>query len=121
MRPDVAQEVREWLERAAEDMREAEHDLTAAPPLLRGAVFHCQQVAEKVLKAFLTAHDRPFRKTHDLEELGREATTIDRGLSAVVDKASDLTPYAWRFRYPGIPAAPTEEEATDAVAIARDA
>ena len=35
MRPEVAAEVREWLERAADDLREAEHDLTAAPPLAR--------------------------------------------------------------------------------------
>ena len=40
MQPEVAAEVREWLERAADDLREAEHDLTAATPLLRGAVFH---------------------------------------------------------------------------------
>ena len=26
---------------------------------------------EKALKAFLSWHDRPFRKTHSIEELGR--------------------------------------------------
>jgi hypothetical protein len=30
MHPEVAAEVREWLERAADDLREANHDLTAA-------------------------------------------------------------------------------------------
>jgi HEPN domain-containing protein len=49
MQPEMAAEVREWLERAADDLREAEHDLTAVQPLVRGAVFHCQQAAEKAL------------------------------------------------------------------------
>jgi len=70
MRPDLLAEVRDWVQRAVEDLREAEHDLTAEPPPLRGAVFHCQQAAEKALKAFLTAHEEPFRKIHDLDECG---------------------------------------------------
>jgi hypothetical protein len=34
------------------------------------AVFHCRQAAEKAMKGFLARHDVPFRKTHDLEEIG---------------------------------------------------
>jgi HEPN domain-containing protein len=120
MRPEVAAEVREWLERAADDLREAEHDLTAAPPLLRGAVFHSQQAAEKALKAFLAAHNCPFPKTHDLDEIGRPVMALDPSLATVVDRAKDLTPYAWRFRYPGAPAAPTEDETREALTLARD-
>jgi HEPN domain-containing protein len=120
MRPEVAAEVREWLERAADDLREAEHDLTAAPLLARGAVFHCQQAAEKALKAFLSAHERPFPRTHDLDELGRVVVALDSTLATVVDRAKDLTPYAWRFRYPGAPLAPTEDETREALALARE-
>ncbi|MBV9280678.1 MAG: HEPN domain-containing protein, partial [Chloroflexi bacterium] len=116
----VAAEVREWLERAADDLREAEHDLGADPPLVRGAVFHSQQAAEKALKAFLAAHDRPFRKTHDLDEVGRAVTALDSTLATVVDRAKDLTPYAWRFRYPGAPVAPTEDETREALTLARE-
>jgi HEPN domain-containing protein len=83
MQPVVAAEVREWLERAADDLREAAHDLTAAPLLVRGAVFHCQQAAEKALKAFLAAHERPFRRTHDLDELGIAVVALDATLVAV--------------------------------------
>lgn len=101
-------------------MREAEHDLTATPPLVRGAVFHCQQAAEKALKAYLTAQEQPFRKTHDLEELGRTVATRDPSLTDLMDRAADLTPYAWRFRYPGTPVAPTSEEGRDALALARE-
>ncbi len=119
MQPEVAVEVREWLERAADDLREAEHDLTAAPLLARGAVFHSQQAAEKALKAFLAAHERAFRRTHDLDELGMAVVALDSTLAAVVDGAKDLTPYAWRFRYPGAPLAPTDDEGREALALAR--
>lgn len=66
-----AAEVRAWLTRAAADVRAAEHDQTAMPPLAGDSVFHAQQAIEKCLKAFLTSHDRRFRKTHDLVELGQ--------------------------------------------------
>jgi len=120
MRPEVAAEVREWLERAVDDLREAEHDLTAAPPLVRGSVFHSQQAAEKALKAFLAAHDHPFPKTHDLDSLGTAVVALDPTLATAVDRAKDLTPYAWRFRYPGTPLAPTEDETRKALALARE-
>lgn len=120
MRPEVVAEVREWLERAADDLREAEHDLTAAPPLLRGAVFHSQQAVEKALKGFLAAHERPLPRTHDLDELGIAVVALDATLAAVVDGAKDLTPYAWRFRYPGAPLAPAEDETREALALARE-
>ena len=37
----------------------------------------CQQAAEKSLKAFLTWHERAFRRTHELEELGEDYRAID--------------------------------------------
>lgn len=60
----------------AEDRRAADVDLTVDPPLLADALFHCQQVVEKALKGFLTWHDRPFRKVHDLREIVAEAAEI---------------------------------------------
>ena len=63
-------ETREWLQKASLDLRGAQIDLAADPPLLEDALFHCQQTVEKTLKAFLAWHDQPFRKTHSLEELG---------------------------------------------------
>lgn len=63
-------DTRGWLLKARGDLRGAEVDLAAAPPLTEDAAFHCQQAAEKTLKAFLAWHDVPFRKTHDLAEIG---------------------------------------------------
>lgn len=118
--PARAAETQGWLARAASDLRAAEHEFRATPPLLDDIVFHCQQAAEKVLKGFLTWHDRPFRKTHSLEELGEQCLEMDPALRALIDRAVPLTEYAWKFRYPGEPEEPSRQEAEEALAIARE-
>jgi len=82
-------------------------------------VFHCQQAVEKALKAFLTWHDVPFRKTHSLEEIGRQCAKLDDSLEPLVDRAAPLTEYAWRFRYPGPLESPSQPESEDAIQVAR--
>ena len=37
-----------------------------------------------------------------------------------MDRAVPLTEYAWKFRYPGDPEEPTQQEADEALAIARE-
>ncbi len=117
--PELVAETRAWLVRAIDDLREAEHDLTAAPPLLRGAVFHCQQAAEKAMKGFLTWHSRPFRKTHNLTEIGGLCVEVDRTLEPPLRRAAVLTDFAWKYRYPGEPEEPSREETETALALAR--
>ena len=112
-------DTRAWLARAQDDLRGAEIDLAAAPPLLGDAAFHCQQAVEKALKAFLAWHDRPFRKTHDLVELGAECVAIDPALEPHLRGTAPLTEYAWRYRYPGEPSHPEESEVHQAVDRAR--
>ena len=107
-----------WLTKADVDMRTAEHALTARQPLREDAVFHCQQAIEKAMKAFLTYHDVAFRRTHSLEELGRQCVAIHASLQPLVDQAVPLSEYAWRFRYPGEHEPPTPEETDDALQIA---
>ena len=71
------------------------------------------------MKAFLAWHDVPFRKTHHIEELGRQCGSIDASLQTMSDQAAPLTEYAWKFRYPGESDEPTWEEAEEALAIAK--
>lgn len=111
-------ETRAWLEKAALDLRGARIDVDAAPPLLEDALFHCQQAVEKTLKAFLAWHDRPFRKTHSLEELGAACEAIEGTLQGVIDPAVPLTEFAWAFRYPGDHPTPTIEEAREGLGTA---
>lgn len=123
MAPDDArkEDVRAWLHKAALDLRAGEHGRCAPEAgLLSDVVFHAQQAAEKAFKAFLAWHDVPFRKTHNLEELGQACASIDSTLDTVVNRAVSLTEYAWKFRYPGEPNEPSQEEADEALATARE-
>ena len=114
------QATQEWFTKAEHDLRAAEILVTSATVLPDVAVYHCQQAAEKTLKAFLFFHHVPFRKTHDLGELGAACITLDPSLADVVDRAVDLTPFAWQFRYPGDDRGdPSVDDALEAIEIAR--
>lgn len=119
MQPDKAAGVRGWLSKAANDVRGAHIDLDANPPLIEDALFHCQQAAEKSLKAFLTSHDTPFKKTHDLDELGRACMELDGSLSDSMQSVAALTVFAWEFRYPGDSQVPSMQEVREYLAIAQ--
>ncbi|MDI6809840.1 MAG: HEPN domain-containing protein [Candidatus Eisenbacteria bacterium] len=121
MADEKSQEVQAWLAKADNDLRGAEVDLAADPPLVEDALFHCQQAAEKAMKAFLTAHDTTFRKTHDLDELASACEQIDASLRDALNPTRDLTVFAWEFRYPGSDEAPPEAEAHDSLILARSA
>jgi HEPN domain-containing protein len=56
-------EIGQWLIKANNDLRSAEQLFKAEPPLLDTAVYHCQQAAEKALKAYLTLQEIPFSKS----------------------------------------------------------
>lgn len=78
--PALVADTRAWLTKAAMDLRAAEHLIQVVPPLLGNALFHSQQAAEKAWKAFLFWHDVPFRKTHNLRELGEACVALDSSL-----------------------------------------
>lgn len=117
--PARVAECRAWLRRAWADLDAAHVLLDSSRPRVGTAVFHCQQVAEKAWKAFLVWHDVPFRKTHDLRELGEACARIDRSLAELAERAEELTPFAWVFRYPGEPEEPSLEEARTAFDVAQ--
>ena len=96
-----AEDARDWLVHASKDLRRAGILIAADPPDPEGALFHCQQSAEKALKGFLTWHDVPFRRTHELDELGQQCVALDQTLGSLVEQADSLTKYASMFRYPG--------------------
>jgi HEPN domain-containing protein len=114
-----AEEVAAWLERARQDLRAAEVDLDAGPPLLGDAAFHSQQAVEKALKAFLTRHDHLFRATHDIGELALASLEHEPSLEPLLRDSAPLTEYAWRFRYPGEVFEPERREVEDAYRLAR--
>lgn len=120
MPPDArAAEAGSWFSKAKEDLRAAEVDLAARPPLLADAGFHCQQAVEKAMKALLVFDAQPFGKTHDLRALGDRLVARHPELDSLVDDAAPLTEYAWRFRYPGEPFEPERAEIRESLEIAR--
>lgn len=119
--PQRVADTESWLRKASNDLRYAEIDLAALPAAPEDAVFHCQQAVEKALKAFLVCHDEPFQKTHDLGKLGHQGMQLDPELESFVEEVVDLSKYAWMFRYPGDPVAPTIEEAAEILLRARRA
>ena len=95
-----AAEAKAWMVKAWRNLETARRAATGEPPFYDIAVYHCQQAAEKAVKAFLVYHDKPYEKTHDIEVLIDLACEIDSKFSDLADAADALTPYATRFRYP---------------------
>jgi HEPN domain-containing protein len=60
---------REWLRKAEDDFQTAEILAAGGKPLYDQICFHCQQAAEKHLKALLEESGPSAPKTHDLENL----------------------------------------------------
>ena len=118
--PALVAEVRAWLSKVNKDLAAAEYELQANPPFSEDILFHSQQAVEKSLKAFLSWHRTPFRKTHNLVELGETCCQIDPSLESLLRRAAPLTEYAWKFRYPGDPEEATAEEAEASLATARE-
>lgn len=118
--PARVEDTRTWLTRAASDLAAGAHNLTAERPFTGDAVFHAQQAAEQSLKGFLTWHDVPFGKTHDLAALARQCAALDKSISSVGHKTAGLTDYAWKYRYPGESEDPPRQEAESALGVARE-
>jgi HEPN domain-containing protein len=109
--------VRDWLMRAGHDLRSSRILAAADDPPLDIAIYHCQQAAEKSIKAWLQARDEPFAKTHDLAELVKQASESQPDFAQLDGPAAVLTPYATAYRYPGgaYEPMPTREEFQEAL------
>ena len=99
--PEFVAETRSWLLKAQQDLASADTLRAPEASLLESAAFHCQQAAEKALKALLVWNGMTFGKTHDIRELGRAVVEVSEGMSTLLQEASVLTDYAWMYRYPG--------------------
>lgn len=117
MPPDEEEEVHEWLSKAAEDL-EAARRLLSPEPLPTPAAFHCQQAAEKALKAYLVAQGERFRKVHNLVYLVELCQEHGAELGRFRDDVRRLDPFAVLERYPGASEAPPPEVVEDLLDLA---
>ncbi len=89
-----------WLLRARSDLRLARIAAAAAEPPLDSAIYHCQQAAEKAVKAFLHDREASVQRTHDIARLVREASTFEPGFATFAADAQFLSPLITSYRYP---------------------
>lgn len=97
-------EVKEWLDFADMDLSSARHLYeTFYPRPLQIICYHCQQAAEKALKAVIIAKGKPggMPKMHDLEFLLNQMKNYTNITEELWDYAEALTPYGIEIRYPG--------------------
>lgn len=96
-------DVQRWLDFAENDLAVAKHLLeTFHPKPLEIICYHCQQAAEKAIKAVYIAVGMPggIPKKHDLSfllEQMKHRVTISE---ALLDHADDLNSYSVIVRYP---------------------
>ena len=117
--PGLELVVREWVEKAENDLKNAVHTLKLGKECPTDTVcFHAQQCVEKYLKAYLVSHGIAFPKTHDIGEVmallpGRVSPKV------TPEEKRRLTSYATATRYPGGYEPISLKEARAAVALAR--
>lgn len=118
MAPDQRNVARRWLAKADDDVIVARLCSTADPPLLDMAAYHCQQAAEKLLKAALVAKGERPPRTHDLDVLADAVEAFFPGLQPTLAPLRALTPWAWQTRYPDAPGLnePTPHDIAEALA-----
>lgn len=117
--PPGAEQAMRWMAKAARDLASAVRLLEGEPPYPDTALYHCQQAAEKALKGFLAAQDRPLRRVHDLVLLLDDCAGIDPSFDALAEAAATLTPYGTAFRYPGTTSEPDLAEAQEGLELTR--
>ena len=93
--------VAEWIQTAYDDYDSAKYlfDRPHRKPL-EIICYHCQQSAEKSLKAFLCANNVDIPKTHDTGILNQHCSEIDDKFSNFQKLCEELTIYATETRYP---------------------
>ena len=90
----------EWLYKAGNDLESAKYLLTSEKKLFDIIVYHCQQSAEKALKAFLSYRNHKIDKTHSLIILTELCESYESTFTSLREAVSYLNPYSTVYRYP---------------------
>ena len=104
-----------WRAKAANDLLDADNNLAAQRTPCDTVCYHCQQAAEKLLKAFLVAKGVAPPRSHDLLLLLERILPLEPASESLRNDLSVLTPYAVAARYPDCDAdQPTLDDAREA-------
>ena len=102
--------LKNWLKKADNDIKIIEHELMLPESeWVNDAIcFHCQQAAEKYLKALLIFHESDVPKTHNIEYLQSLIKERHPDISEI--EVKDLSLFGVDIRYPDNFYQPTTEE-----------
>jgi len=93
-------DVREWIRFALMDFDVALNEAKRYRPPIEIICYHCQQAAEKILKAYIIAQNNAFKKTHDLETLIEECRQFSPDFGNIKSNCVMLSSYVSGARYP---------------------
>lgn len=102
---------KEWVAKAEADFRAADTLNRVRPPVHDARCFHCQQTAEKYLKALLEELGLTIPRTHNLEDLLSLLLPDHPSLRSLRRGLIFLTDFAVETRYPGETANKRQAEA----------
>jgi HEPN domain-containing protein len=105
---------KKWTAKALSDLLNADNNLRAESIPYDTVCFHCQQAAEKLLKAYLIAKGENYPLSHDLLLLLQCIEEFDRSAEHIRDWLIVLIPYAVEIRYPDECFVPSPEDAIEA-------
>ena len=111
-----SERVAAWIRKAENDLLAVDNNLASAQVPFDVVCYHCQQVAEKYLKALLVSLGVQPTRTHDLLALLQDV----RAYLAVIppDQIEKsciiLNPYSIEVRYPDDDSNPTAEDCREA-------
>lgn len=120
MTPESLDLARAWMAKARSDLATARILINGEEKHLDTGSYHCQQAAEKALKAWLTANEIVFPKTHSLEDLLALCIPSAAGFARFARHCEELTPLAHEFRYPGDLVEPDAKQAARALGLAKE-
>jgi len=92
--------VHEWVAYSDMDLSSAKYLCDMNPKPLEIICYHCQQSAEKVLKAYWIYKNINPPRTHDLELLRAECECHDDSFTKLHDACMRLNGYSTQSRYP---------------------
>ena len=105
---------KQWLAKAKSDLLNADNNLKAEEIPFDTVCFHCQQAAEKLLKAYLVAKGEIYPISHDLLLILEKILSFDAEAEALRDDLAILMPYAVEIRYPDDWFMPSEQDTKEA-------
>lgn len=117
MNAELHEILKQWLLKAANDLKNAHIVIQHSDPPTDTIIYHCQQAIEKYLKAYLTYRNIEFPRTHDLERLLQKCIDSETPFQTLSEWILQVNSYGTGLRYPDNFYMPSEEEAQSMLQI----